>query len=119
MNIRIKEIYSFEMFPGLIIGKPKDGMYEKSLDRIKGMLGSDPIFNLSEVKWIQFKDKGYGSWGHISGVGVSILDGYDVYDFSIIVNYYPELDSIESIIKYAIDGVNWREGSNKWDIGDL
>ncbi|MFW6226303.1 MAG: hypothetical protein ACOC3V_05040 [bacterium] len=125
MKIRIEEIYSKNMFPGLIIGKPKDGDYEKSLNQMKEMLGEDlPIHNTSEVKWKQIKETtngefGYGSWGNITGVKIRIVDGWVNYDFSIIFNFYPEVEKLEDIVNDVVDLVDWKNNSFKWDDGDL
>lgn len=41
MKVKIEEIHSKNMFPGLIIGKPRDGHYEESLKEMEEILGSD------------------------------------------------------------------------------
>lgn len=125
MKIRIEEIHSKNMFPGLIIGKPKDGHYEKSLKEMEDILGKDiPIHNISKTEWRQItkstgKEFGYGSFGHITGVKIRIVEGYDNYDFSLIFNFYPELETLEEIVRNSIELIDWRNNSFKWDIGDL
>lgn len=133
MKITIKEIYSVEMFPGLIIGKPKDGKYDESLLKMKTLLSNDdypddnPIINISEIKWTEIgynkitdkKKLYYGSWGHICGVKIQISDGDDRYNFSIIFNYLPENENLNNKIEKIISEINWKEKSFKWDIGDL
>jgi hypothetical protein len=125
MEVKINEIYSKKMFAGLIMGAPKEGMYEKSLDEIKHFLGdSNPITNLSKTKWLSIKEStenkmGYGSWGHITGVKLTISEEFDNYDFSLIFNFHPELEKLEDVINKSIDLVDWRNNSFKWDAGDL
>jgi len=117
-KIRIEEIYSKDMFPGLIIGKPKVGMYEKSLAEIKKFLGGHlPITNVSETKWTMLG--GYGSWGHICGVKIQISDGDDRYSFSVIFNFLPEKQQLENRINEVLSEIDWKTNSLKWDIGDL
>ncbi len=76
MDIRIEEIYSKRMFPGLMAGRPKDSQYEKSLKWIEGILGKDiPIFNRSKIGFKQIKETtdieiGYVSYGHITGAKI-------------------------------------------------
>lgn len=119
MKIRIEEIHSKNMFPGLIMGKPKKGEYEKSLKEMEEVLGNYiPIHNISKTEWKQIT-KEYGSYGHISGVKVSIKEGYDNYDFSLIFNFYPELESLEDVIKKSVESIDWKNKSFKWDDGDL
>lgn len=121
MKIKIEEIYSKNMFPGLIIGKPKDGDYDISLKNIKDLLGNDiqyPIQNLSKTEWKQITEN-YGSYGHIAAVKLRIVEDYDNYNFSIIFNFYPEIERLEKVIKRSIDSIDWRNCSFKWDIGDL
>jgi hypothetical protein len=125
MKIKIEEIYSRTMFPGLMMGKPKDGMYEKSLEGIMKLLPDyNPIINVSEVKWVNFygddgKHLGHGSWGHITGVGIEISEGDDRYSFSVIFNFVPEIEKLEDKIQVVLDQIDWRSQSVKWDIGDL
>jgi len=98
MKVKINEIYSKKMFDGLLMGKPKEGMYEESLEEIKKFLGDEsPIINISAVKWVDIKkttknEMGYGSWGHITGVKLQISEEFDNYDFSLIFNFHPELE---------------------------
>jgi len=125
MKVKINEIYSKKMFAGLIMGKPKDGMYEKSLEEIKELLVDDiPIINLSKTKWLDIKkstknEVGYGSWGHITGVKLQISDDFDNYEFSLIFNFHPELEKLEDVINDSIKLVDWRNHSLKWGAGDL
>ena len=125
MKIKIEEIHSKNMFPGLIIGKPRDGHYEESLKEMEEILGRDiPIHNISKTEWRQItkstdKELGYGSFGHITGVKIRIMEGYDNYDFSIIFNFYPELETLEEIVRNSIELIDWRDNSFRWDAGDL
>lgn len=125
MKLKINKIYSKNMFPDLILGEPKSGMYERSLEEIKNLLGDDnPIINISEVKWVVIKEStknkmGYGTWGHITGVDIQISEGFDNYDFALIFNFYPELEKLEDVINKSVELVDWRNNSFKWDAGDL
>jgi hypothetical protein len=125
MKIEIEEIYSRNMFPGLIMGKPKDGMYQKSLDDMKELLGDHyPITNNSEVKWTQIKESngkefGYGTWGHITGVKCRIREGDDNYSFSLIFNFCPEIENLEDKLTEEVSKFDYKNNSLKWDIGDL
>lgn len=125
MKIRIEEIHSKNMFPGLILGKPKEGHYEKSLKEMQDILGDNiPIQNLSKTEWRQItkstnKKFGHGSWGHITGVKIRITEGCDNYDFSLIFNFYPELETLEEVVKKSIELIDWKNNSFKWDVGDL
>jgi len=128
MKVRTEEIHSKKMFPGLIMGAPKDVMYEDSLDEMKQLLGdSTPVINLSKIKWTQISQTisgkkfklGYGSWGHLTGVKVSITDDDGNYDFSLIFNFCPETEKLEDVINSTIDKVDWKNMSLKWDAGDL
>lgn len=127
MKIKIEVVHSKEMFPGLMMGKPKDGMFEKSLEGIKKLLPNyNPIINISEVKWTHLVDTdyskgiiGHGTWGHITGVGLSITDGEDFYDFSVIFNFVPEKEKLEDAIHDAINKVDWKNLAHKWDADDF
>ena len=125
MKIKIEEIYSRSMFPSLIMGKPKDGMYEKSLEGIKKLLPNyNPIINVSEVKWVVLyngdgKQLGYGTYGHITGVGIEISEGDDRYSFSVIFNFVPEIEKLEDKIQSVLEQIDWKDKVLKWNIGDL
>lgn len=127
MKIEIEEIYSRGMFPGLIMGKPKDGMYQKSLDDIKEFLSvwdHIPIINMSEVKWVQMKDTegndlGYGTWGHITGVKCRIIECEDNYSFCLIFNFFPEIEKLEEKLMEMVSKFDYHNNSFKWNIGDL
>jgi hypothetical protein len=126
MKIKIEEIHSKDMFPGLIMGKPKDGHYEESLKEMEKILSDDirPIHNISKTEWKQITKStgekyGYGSFGHITGVKISIVEGDDNYDFSLIFNFYPGLETFDEALKNSIQLVDWKNNSFKWDIGDL
>lgn len=118
MRIRIEEIQSKKMFPGLIIGKPKQESYEESLAMMKNSFKENRfIHNLSKV---EFKNEGdYITYGNITGVKIRIVEGYDNYDFVIIFNFYPGLETLENSINSALESIDWRNNSFKWDIGDL
>lgn len=135
MKLKILEIHSKEMFPGLMLGKPKDGMYEKSLTKIIKLFGIEtpdisdipninnvPVFNLSGVKWEDIYDNGkysgYGTWGHITGTEIEISDKYDIYSFIMIFNYYPEKEKLEDKVSQVINEIDWENKSFKWSIGD-
>ncbi len=83
-------------------------MYDKSLEEIKHFLGDvDPIINISFVKWMDIKEStkneiGYGSWGHIAGVKLQIVDESDNYHFSLIFNFHPEIEKLEDVINKSI-----------------
>ena len=124
----IELIYSESMFPGLMMGKAKEGEYENSLNKMEKFLkeknSSSPIFNCSALKWTILKETkglelGYGSYGHIAGVILTISEGDDRYSFSIIFNFLPETEKIEDKIEECIDSIDWKNASFKWDIGDL
>ena len=123
--MKIEEIYSKEMFPGLIMGKPKDGMYDSDLSEIKTLLGDSlPIINTSAVKWTQLtewdgKKMGYGSWGHLCGVKVQLSEDGEMYSFCIIFNYLPEKENLNEKIDKVISESNWKELSLKWNVEDL
>lgn len=125
MKVKINEIYSKKMFDGLIMGNPKEGMYEKSLEEIKQFLGDEnPVINISSVKWMDVKKStkneiGYGSWGHITGVKLQISEEFDNYDFSLIFNFHTELEKLEDVINKSIELIDWKSNSIKWDDGDL
>jgi len=100
-------------------------MYEKSLEGIMKLLPDyNPIINVSEVKWVNFygddgKHLGHGSWGHITGVGIEILEGDYRYSFSVIFNFVPEIEKLEDKIQVVLDQIDWRSQFVKWNIGDL
>ena len=125
MKVTINEIYSKKMFSGLIIGKPKEGMYQKSLDEIKQFLGNDvPIINISEIKWENIQETtknkfGYGSWGHITGINLRVRKEPNNYEFSLIFNFFPELEKLEDVIHKSINLVDYENNSLKWNDGDL
>jgi len=125
MKVKINEIYSKKMFSGLIMGKPKKGMYDKALKEIKQFLGNDiPLINISETKWLDIKkstkDKiGYGSWGHITGVKIQIKTEFDNYEFSLIFNFHPEIEKLEDVINKSINLIDWKNNTLKWNAGDL
>ena len=113
------------MFPSLIMGKPKEGMYEKSLEGIKELLGNHlPTINVSEVKWVDMNDPdgkylGYGSYGHITGVEIQMVDGDDRYSFYLIFNYLPETEKLDDKIEKVLGETDWKTSAMKWNIGNL
>lgn len=125
MKIKINKIHSETMFPHMIMGKPKDGMYEESLENIKKLFqGNLPIFNLSIVKWAQLvessKDEiGYGTWGHIAAVELDVAEADMRYSFIIIFNFYPEVESIQQKITEIVSTFDYHNNSFAWNIGDL
>lgn len=119
MKIVIEEIISRNMFPGLILGDPTQNLYNQSLEDMIADLGTRlPIHNLSRLEFRKLTDK-YGTWGHITGVKIRIVEGWDNYEFSMILNFYQELEQLEKVIRDSIDSIDWRNNSYKWDIGDL
>ena len=125
MKTKINEIHSKKMFPDLIAGTPREGMYQKSLNEMIELLEDDiPINNISEPKWVNIKKStdntfGYGSYGHITGVKLQISEGYDNYDFSLIFNFYPELENLKDVVNKSVKSIDWKNNSLKWDAGDL
>jgi len=128
-KIKIEEIHSKEMFPGLLIGKPDDEnvreLHEKSISNIKKLLGDNyPITDISKVEWTQItetksKDElGWGTWGHICGAKIQVAEGDDRYSFSAIFSYAPEKTHILDSITKVLDEIDWKNNSIKWDIGD-
>jgi hypothetical protein len=125
MKIKIRKLHSEEMFPDIIMGGPKEGMYEDSLERIKKIFqGNLPIFNLSETKWLQLVDSqkgkiGYGTWGHITGAEVDVVDGTTYHSLVIIFNFYSEVDNIQRKITEVISSIDYQNKAYVWDISDL
>lgn len=124
MDIRIEEIYSKKMFPGLLLGKAENIEYEETLSTMKTLLGNlEPIIIISELKWTQLtnsdgKSLGYGTYGHLTGIKIEIADGDDRYSFSVIFNYLPEKENLNDKINQVISEIDWKENSTKWDISD-
>lgn len=119
MKLDIKEIYSKEMFTGLMLGKPKDRMYEKELQEIKEYLTieEDPIFNFSETKWYRSATSNTGTWGHLTAVRCEIAEEDERYSFYIIFNYLP-LGDMRSIITDLVSKIDYRNDAFKWNIAD-
>lgn len=125
MKIKIEEIHSKQMFPTLIIGKPKIGMYEASVKDMENLIGNDyPIINLSKILWVQLVNSdsekfGYGTYGHICGIKIQISKDDERYNFSVIFNYIPETENLNEKINQVVSNINYKETSLFWKISDL
>lgn len=115
MNIQIKEIHS----------KHKPEEYVKSVNNMTSLLGDKaPITNLSEIKWTKLVETtkdviGYGSYGHMCGINITICDDDDRYTLSVIFNYLPEKENLNDKITEIVSTIDYKNNSDKWDIGDL
>jgi hypothetical protein len=124
MRIKIEEIYSRLTFPGLIMGKPKPGMFEIENAKIRVGITESHIIDVSSEQWTVLKESepgkmGYGTWGHISRANITISEGDANYSFCLIFNYVPENEHIEDKISSILKEVDWKKNSQYWDIGDL
>jgi hypothetical protein len=126
MEIRINEIYSRKMFPGLIMGKAKLTDFAKSLEEMKERIEIKefPTINTVELRWTDLLDNdgkrlGYGTYGHIAGAQIEIVEGEEYYNFCIIFNYIQEIENLNEKINKIISEVNWKQLAFNWNIGDL
>lgn len=125
MEMRIKNIYSREMFPGLIMEKPKEGQMEmeraRMLDIVKPF---HPVLDISQQKWTVLHDSdgkslGYGTWGNLLCAQINIFEDGMNHTFWVMTNHVTETQRAEDVIQDAVSRVNWKDESYKWDPGDL
>ncbi len=127
MKIKINEFYSRTMFPSLIMGKAKDGMFEKSITEVQAKINNTtlPLINVAKVEWTELGKNGnfhVGTYGHLGIADIDIIksdEQFNRYSFCIMFSYVPENVKFEDALHNAIENSDWESLCKKWYIGDL